>query len=191
MGTRGFVGFVAGERETICYNQFDSYPSGVGLEMLRFALGITDSESRFAQARVRAAALVHVSDEVPPTQKDIDALEPYTDTRVGGTGPDLNWYQLLRETQGDPEKILESGRAEHVPEWPADSVFCEWGYLLDLDTLVLEVYRGFQKAPHTDGRYHGLHVEGDNYYPVRLIASWPLNALPTREEFLRALGEQE
>ncbi len=42
MGTRGAVGFVLDEKEKITYNHFDSYPSGLGCDVLNYLNSIKD-----------------------------------------------------------------------------------------------------------------------------------------------------
>ncbi|MFI7191417.1 hypothetical protein ACIBQ0_16920 [Nocardia nova] len=183
MGTRGFLGFVANGHETIAYNQFDSYPDALGIAVLDYARSIEDMDA----AKRQAAAIVHVSNDVPPTDEQIEALKQYANMSVGARNDRPDWYQLLRETQGDPAATLAAGHAEHHPDWPADSLFCEWGYLIDFDRGVLQVYEGFQRSPHTAGRFHDRKGENaQGYYPVRLIATWALDALPDDAAFVRA-----
>lgn len=188
MSTRGFVGFVADEHETITYSHSDSYPDYLGINVLDWARSVDD----WGEVKAQAAALVHVDDDTPPTPEQIERLSPYARESVS-TRELTDWYVLLRETQGDPAAILAAGHAEHAPDWPADSLFCEWGYLLDLDRGVLEVYRGFQDEPHTDGRFHDRprptgRYAASGYYPVRLIASWKLTELPDTHAFLAAVN---
>lgn len=175
MSTRGFLGFVAEGHETITYVHFDAYPSGLGADVLRFARSVTDWDA----VKRQAAAIVHIDADVPPTPEQCTALERFADHEVGGKdpSPDAEWYRLLRHTQGDPAALLEAGHAAHDPAWPGDSLFCEWGYLLDLDAGVLEVYGGFQKRPHTGGRFSDRKCR-DGYHPVRRVASWLLTELP-------------
>lgn len=35
--------------------------------------------------------------------------------------------------------------------WAADSLYCEWGYVLDLDTETFEIYQGFNTTPLNPG----------------------------------------
>lgn len=182
MGTRGFVGFVADEKETITYNQFDSYPGGVGLTVLRFARQAEGTN--FYRIKEAAANLVHVSDAVPPTREQIVKLARYANTRVSTGDVEAEWYVLLRETHGDPDLILKVGYAEHSPKWPLDSLFCEWGYMLDFDARKLDVYKGFQEAPPTDGRWAGNIGQSDGYFAVNRVASFDLDNLPTDDEFV-------
>lgn len=75
----------------------------------------------------------------------------------------------------------------------ADSLFCEYAYIFDLDNSVLEAYVGYQKEDHSDGRFAGMKKKnedwvpdypGQNYYaPIRLVGSWKFTDLPTQAGF--------
>lgn len=208
MGTRGFIGFVADEREVIAYNHWDSYPSELGLAMLGF---LREAAKNPAVLRTAVQQLRVVEEGEKPAAADIEHLAPWTDLRVS-EGSTADWYCLLRGTQGDPAAMLEAGIIEHnSTAWPLHSLFCEWGYLADLDgDGLLEVYRGFQTEPHDQGRFAGRteylaqqqaqQAERDAkghgynpglYYPVALMARWPLADLPDDAAFLAALEEKE
>jgi hypothetical protein len=182
MSTRGFLGFVANERETITYIHFDAYPSALGADVLKWARTVADWDT----VRQQAAALVHIDGDVMPTEEQRTALAQYAKPDVGGKegDPGEEWYRLLHGTFGDPAATLVGGHAPHAPDWPGDSLCCEWGYLVDLDANTFEVYQGFQQVPHK-GRFSGRETNPrSGYAPVKLLASWPLDALPDDETFL-------
>lgn len=194
MGTRGFVGFQANNRETISYNHWDSYPDGLGLTVLNFVRHFTtDTENLY---REQAANLHHVDENVKPTRDEVVKLIKYSNLSVSERDAE-DWYCLLRETHGNPTAILGCGYAEHAPEWPKDSLFCEWGYLVDFDTRKLEVYQGFQTTPPRSGRWAGQsprpRYEGDSggYHAVNLVATYDFDDLPTDEAFTARLEPQE
>jgi hypothetical protein len=184
MGTRGFIGFVVDGIEKIIYNHFDSYPGGLGIDVLEW---LANAELAKTKDQARSLRMVKRGDE--PTAADIQRLRRFADTGVS-TGQLDEWYVLLRKTQGDPALILEAGVAEDAIEFPKDSLFCEWGYLIDFDVDRLEVYRGFQHSSPSAGAWQGGGPDKNGYYPVTLAASWPLSSLPTSEQFL-ALEEAE
>lgn len=183
MGTRGFIGFVAGGVEKIGYNHSDSYPDGLGLTVLAWLRNVDGGAAADAAARLKV-----VAHDDEPSDEDIERLKAYADFGVGGHSERPTWYQLLRETQGQPELVLEAGAIEDASQFPMDSLFAEWGYLVDFDTNAFEVYRGFQRAAHELGRFAsrgtGRAAAIDTYYPVALVASWPLDSLPTDEVFV-------
>jgi len=186
MGTRGFVGFVSDELETITYNQYDSYPSGMGVDVLNFVRGMDEEFYRNKAANIR-----HVGDSTPPTRDEVVELIGHANLNVS-TGSSEEWYVLLRETHGDAKKILDVGFAENAPEWPLDSLFCEWGYLIDFDSRTLDVYQGFQQRPPKTGRWKSDHPTHDNgYFPVRLVAAYSFDGLPTDEAFVQTLEKDD
>lgn len=195
MGTRGFLGFVIDGTEKIAYNHFDSYPSGLGSDVLSW-LRIAASEG-VEHIEERARALTVVEADSTPTAEQIEQLREFANLNVGEQTVD-DWYVLLRETQGKPGAILQAGYMEDAHDFPRDSLFAEYGYLVDLDAKVFEAYRGFQTSEHDRGRFAARGPAdrspsslGDIYYPCALVASWPLDQLPTDDEFSAALDADE
>lgn len=199
MGTRGFITFVADKQEKTAYNHWDSYPEGKGVQILAW---LRKAAEHPAALREAAKRLRVVSPQSMPTTEDIGQLMRFADTSVS-TGNLGEWYVLLRHTQGDPGAMLDAGVIEDASEFPLDSLFAEYGYVIDLDgDGLFEVYRGFQKEPHDKGRfarrtsYLDYQCASENkrmmtglYYPVALAARWPLADLPTEADFLEALKE--
>lgn len=66
----------------------------------------------------------------------------------------------------------------------ADSLFCEYAYVVDLDQRTFEVYKGYNQHP-VEPEERFANMEGkDEYYPVKHLTTFSLDALPTNEEFL-------
>jgi hypothetical protein len=204
MGTRGFVGFVVDDTEKIAYNHFDSYPGGLGADVLHWLWShrhelTCDIHKGVSNGPVALARQLRV---VPPastpTAEDVERLREFANLSVGTQQVD-DWYVLLRETQGRPDLMLKAGVIEDAGQFPMDSLFAEWGYVVDFDTQQFEVYEGFQHAKHDKGRfadrepYQPPHRAGKpiEYWPVALVASWPLDKLPTTPEFLAAFADED
>lgn len=212
MGTRGAFGVIIGEREKIGYNQFDSYPDGHGVENLRWIRDQIE-DGNLAKLRAMAERLRVVADE-KPAPEDIERLAPWTNLGVSEQSTD-DWYCLTHGSHGSLAETLKCGYVEDSSTFPLDSLFCEWAYVIDFDAGVFEVYEGHQEALPTRGRWAGrptpeedaenyrLHIEWrkqqdpprepwlsevSEFKAVNLIASWPLDALPTDEVFLLACG---
>jgi hypothetical protein len=66
-----------------------------------------------------------------------------------------------------------------------DSLMNEWTYVLDYDKRTFEVYTGFNKSPlHKHERFYS-NQSNRGYYPVKNVAIYSLDDLPTMEEFLK------
>lgn len=190
MGTRGFITFVAGGAEKTAYNHCDSYPDGLGLTVLEWLRGAVADEPAL---REKVAALRVVDSESAPAAEDVERLRPWTNLGVGNQST-ADWYCLLRETQGKPGEMLAAGVVEDAKDFPRDSLYAEYGYVVDADTQTFEAYEGFQRSPHKFGRFAGRepvkHSVGD-YYPVALVASWSFDSLPDDDAFAAAFGTDE
>lgn len=70
-----------------------------------------------------------------------------------------DWYCLVRNLQGnfnkyrelvnDDKKIYMTNENNFIK----DSLWCEYGYIINLDEETLEFYKGFQKTPQEGNRY--------------------------------------
>jgi len=201
MGTRHLVAVqLDGEYKIAQYGQWDGYPEGQGVRVLKF-LKETNPDAFIAQLRrLRWATDEQIEDAWVAAgavrESSFTSLE--VAEQIKNTHPELS-----RDTGA---AILDVVLRAAVPEnllmrdnigFAQDSLFCEWAYVIDFDTNVLEVYIGFQKAPDFDGRFAGPMTSGidNNYGPVKKLLSYSLSALPTETAFLEdceaACAEQE
>ncbi|HEX4815838.1 MAG TPA: hypothetical protein VFV66_24090 [Nonomuraea sp.] len=157
-------------------------PAGVGLHVLTWLREVMQAPDVLRQ---RVTALRVVDPDGRPDEDDIDRLGRYAD-RLTPSSLVRHWWQLLWQTQGDPEVMLEAGVIADASTFPLSSG-CEWGYLADLDTMVFEVYRGGQKRPHQRGRFAN-RPGPPGHHPAALAAAWPLDRLPRDLAFLNALA---
>ena len=145
MSTRGAVGLIFNNNneEKIGYNHFDSYPEGLGNEILTFLKGKTIDELKSIFSNI---TLVKNSDN------DV-----------------WNWQKHTFNTE-----FLDESR------FLIDSLFCEFAYIINLDTNKFEVYVGFNKNPNAAGRYakYTLYKDYENvYYGVKLVKEIELTDL--------------
>ena len=233
MGTRGFIGWKLDGEIVIAYQQFDSYPDYVGVRFLgavrteqqRILTEYADAQAESGQpatqdkaelakiVRERFAARLRsvrrVSEDGPePTDED---REKYAHLANGQVNNGEGWYSLLRNLQGELSAVLDAQVIlEHDPNWPRESLFCEWGYLLNLDADGglgrIEVYRGFQTASPKAGEWAGepaplektfewvgawpyqkrvaTGTRPSEYFPVDCLGWFSFIDPPTEDEFL-------
>ena len=179
MGTRGAIGFRLDGKDKVTYNHFDSYPSGLGADILSELSGIKNWDN----VKDAVRAITFVNEEVPPTQTQIEQCREFTDLGVGDQS-ETDWYCLLRNAQGSLAPYID-GRLPFMADnqgFLLDSVFCEYAYIVNLDDMVLEFYKGFNKDNKAAGRYASKHRtrkgEAPDYYGVVLMDTMPLTDLP-------------
>lgn len=175
MGTRGIMGLRIDGQDKLTYNHFDSYPDGLGVDMVRDIKAILANEG-IDWFKDKARNIKLVGKNSKPSDEEVEKLKQYSDLSVGEQSYE-DWYSLLRELQGQLKAILEAGYMIDSHEFIKDSLFCEWAYIVNLDDMVLEVYTGFQKEKHGLGRYTTSEPR-DVYYPCALIATYPLIEIP-------------
>lgn len=75
----------------------------------------------------------------------------------------------------------------------ANSLFCEYGWVIDLDKNTFEGYEGFNREALTENeRFYFLSDKAeDGYMPVKLVAEWQLDNLPTLDEMCAPFNEDE
>jgi hypothetical protein len=179
MGTRGVVGFHVNGKDKVSYNHSDSYPSGLGAEVLAFIQGTS-----LAEIKKTAERIILIDEDIPPTPEQIKDCEPWTDLGVSSQSTS-DWYCLLRGAQGDLSAYTDG--LKYMPDsnsFLLDSLFCEYAYIINTDEQVLEFYSGFNKKSRLrKGRYAAIQSEPDsNYYGVALIKKYPLEDILAADE---------
>lgn len=160
MGTRGLMAFTVDGETKAGYVHFDSYPSGLGADVLEWLHETLNEQT--GKALTQARNLVVVNDETTPTAEQIEALKRYSNTNVSTKQLD-EWYVLLRETQGNPALTLEAGHMYGVSR--VEPYRLGWGheYLYVVD---------FDKRTFTASGYG------------RLLGHWSFDELPTKADFI-------
>jgi hypothetical protein len=184
MGTRGafgYVGTVEGEELTkVTYNHWDSYPSVLGCKIVNYIKGKSFDDMRKDFSKIQL-----VSEEDTPAKEQVEecSLAETTNTDVGGQSEE-DWYCLLRGAQGDLDKHANVGYMIDSQVFLYDSLFCEWAYILNMDTKELEIYRGFQKDKNkVKGRY------GDNDWFIDRLKG--MDGFRAKPKYTRVLAAAE
>lgn len=194
MGTRGLLGFRADQKDYLTYNHFDSYPDCLGEAMVGFAR-VWGSKAKQAELKNRVVSLKMVGDNDAPTPEIIAKAKKLGlyDPSVS-TGRETEYYALLRKAQGEPDQYLAIGVMPDGADFALESLFCEYAYIINLDTGELEFYEGFNQDWNAEGRYAGKadkvrvyenyrgsglrHEEPNEYAGIRLVGTCPLDAIP-------------
>lgn len=190
MGTRNLTLVVhEGKVRVAQYGQWDGYPQGLGKDIAKVL-----QKTNVKNLRKAVDKCVFVGDE---------KIEQYYKAVGSDGGPWVTMdvsdkfkaaHPLLHRDYSGGKALSEilaaakkKGPIELVDqrEFAADSLFCEWAYVLDLDNETVEVYEGFNTSPLTEkDRFFPLqseakskaekHHSGEHYYPVRLKKSYSI-----------------
>jgi hypothetical protein len=193
MGTRNLTIVQAdGEYKIAQYSQWDGYPSGQGKTVLDFCRRMF-AEGKW-DAFKKKLALVKLC-----TNDEIEKM--YFDLKINVSGDfisvsdakkfDCTWPCFSRDIGAEILNIVMDSEKEVCTkssiDFAGDSLFCEWAYVVDLDKNILEVYKGFNQVPLSEGdRFYG-YAKGNSpeYHPVVKLKSFDLGSLPTDEEFYK------
>lgn len=175
MGTRGLYGIRKGNVDKCTYNHWDSYPDGLGRDILQFCA--THSEQQISDL-YNLIELFNTNVPLTEEQKAMCKINGYVNLNVSSQS-DSDWYCLLRELQGNIDawdKTLKQNAKLPMSDdidFIKDSLFCEYGYIINLDTHCLEYWIGFQHQPDPSNRYG--QDNRDDYYPCKLVAEFKLS----------------
>ena len=165
MGTRNSTIVIQdGLMKVAQYGQWDGYPSSAGIGILDFLSDV--NMDSFKEA---------VSNCTEFTDKEIEEGVFFADH------PHLsrdNGYKILELiTNANGLKLCSDTR------FVANSLFCEWAYVIDLDKNKFEVYKGFnKKILPNNARFKNMeHLSENRYYPVKKVIQFELNELPLTE----------
>ena len=171
MGTKGIYGFRKNGVDKLTYNNMDSYPSALGEQIVNFCMETSLEELNNIFDRI-----IMVDENNKPTQEEYKICTNHIKLPI--YDPDTLWRTTLRKVEGYIY-VYKNGlpyMLDHI-RFINDSLFCEYGYIINLDDKVLEFWRGGQsKKPQEENRY-GIEKNDDGYYPCKLVISFPLNNL--------------
>tara|TARA_Y100000310_G_C20652820_1_gene800393 strand:+ start:965 stop:1606 length:642 start_codon:yes stop_codon:yes gene_type:complete len=187
MGTRGLICIHCdGAFKLAQYGQWDHYPDGQGGAIVDFLAKVDLDALKFQARKSRMAT----NNEVQERWVQVGATPG-----ASWVGMDIakrfreKWPQLSRDSGAETLPYIMAAEepllSPDSASFAADSLFCEWAYVIDLDTMNFEVYEGYQQEPHESGRFWDMPYEPEDdtrkkrkYWPVKLVAAWPIRAIP-------------
>lgn len=187
MGTRHIVAVVLNDEYKVAqYGQWDGYPEGQGAVIQQFFSH--DSEYvNMDRLREAVSNCTFMTDE--EYHRIFNSFAKTSD--MGMTMDEADKFKasqygyLSRDTSAEIIPLIYERNGLPLTNsisFAADSLFCEWGYVINLDNDTLEIYKGFNKEPLAESeRFADMQpVEWgeDTYFPIKLLMVVPLNELP-------------
>lgn len=192
MGTRGSVIIVKDGESKGYYNQFDCYPmGGLGEEIIAEMkkIDIMDGWEQFAE-NVRKVELVK-SSKVPSKEVQQKYIDKGFHNSGVSTGLPTEWYSLLRELQGVGyiQAIVE-GTVEHMLDGTkfVEDSSCSYAYVIDLDKMVLEFYRGCQNKSQSGNRF-GTRGSIEEGFPCAKVGQLSLKGIAKDDRAVEIMNE--
>lgn len=201
MGTRNLTCVVfEGRYKVAQYGQWDGYPSGQGLTILNF----------LREQFNREQFLKNLSKCRFANDEEINSLwlasgakpgDKFVNMEISKRFKEAN-PQLSRDTAAEVLSMIQGAKGD-LPlsdslNFAADSLFCEFAYVIDLDKGTFEVFKGFNHEPLSgDERFAFLAGKADQphreekYMPVKHVHTFHIDALPEEQEFLALLKPKD
>lgn len=168
MGTRNLTSVYWQKKTKVAqYGQWDGYPAGAGLTVLKFLQTVDLKKFKEQLKKVKFLSAQEIKDRWKECgADDSDFVGMDVSDKFKKQYPELH-----RDTGADILNLIYQGSAFNLWDdhnFADDTLFCEWHYLIDLDKNKLTVY--------SSGN------------PVK---TYNLNKLPTKKQFLKDLEEKE
>jgi hypothetical protein len=149
-----------GETKVAQYGQWDGYPAGQGVTILKF---LKNNNLKKFRNKLESVSFF--------TKEQEEELEGMSDKELFKKYPHINrnmGAEILTEIyKGNAKKLINS------EGFAIDGLFCEWAYVVDLDKNIFEVYRGFwQKELTKKDRFYSDGYNSGGYYPVKLLKTY-------------------
>lgn len=182
MATRGIYGFRKNNYDKLNYNHFNSFPSGLGVDIVFFIKSHSLEEINKLCDELIPLPYDTYFEELSPEQKNM-MIEFAKEQHEDFEGKKLSY--MLAPFEGNLEAYYDYPQVRLMrddKEFIKNSLSCEWGYIINLDNNTLEIWQGFQSEPDITNRY-GVEIyyqyETSNYYPCKLIKEYKLENIKT------------
>jgi hypothetical protein len=203
MGTRHLISVVHNNEYKIAqYGQWDGYPSGQGVDVLKFCkefLADPCSLNIFLKQldKVRFIDTDEYSKLWANIGIDLNQNNGYV-TISQSDKFDAKYPYFSRDNSAKILNMIYNSSDDEILltnsiDFASDSLFCEWAYVVDLDKMTLEIFKGFNSSKLMSTpkeRFANLIPERQNeYYPVKFLYEFSILSLPDPNVFLEILDQ--
>ena len=188
MGTRNLTCVQKdGELVVAKYCQWDGYPKGQGKIIIDFIAKKFDKKlfiSKLANVKTISEKKLKSLWEKCGANSNSEFVSLDVSDKFAKQYPhlhrDMGGTVLAFIQDSDGEVLLQNDK-----EFAKDSLFCEYAYVLNLDTDSLDICNGFQKENPADSifynskKYRPTKKKGDGsvYYPIGFLMSIPFSSI--------------
>lgn len=191
MGTRSIICIVKdGAYKLAKYCQWDGYPTGVGAGIANYLR----QEGFLDQLKEKCDLLYDMTDEEERAawrSIGVDIVASGGSVRLDDYSRFTARYpQISRDKSYEILALIVTASkpigVRNDLDFAANSLFCEWGYVIDFDKEIFEIYRGFNERPLTENdRFYFLAEKeregGAEWHGIRKCTEYGLDSIPTFE----------
>jgi len=192
MGTRGLYCVIHKAKTVVAqYGQWDANPEGNGVTLFNFLKSVNLDWFKEKLEQVKFVNKTKQK-EIDKWLKSIGSIDGWLTTEQSKLYQNKYPY-ITRDLGGKIMELILCAPADEIIwvqdsiEFAADSLFCEWAYVIDLDKGNFEVYEGYNhKTLSKPQRFKYMEEVGKDYTPVKCIKKFKISKLSklTEEEFL-------
>jgi hypothetical protein len=165
------------------YGHCDGYLEGAGLDIINFIKLNFSNNSKLEEFKTKVSKLEFYSDI------ELEILK----------AKNSNYPVFYCENSNEILNLVLNNnitKVESYSDFASNSLFCEYGYVLNLDSLELEIYLGFNKNPVPKGeRFCNFKKSDGDYYPIRFFDKISfdiiINGSETPKEIIKNLVKKE
>ena len=142
MSTRGAWGIKREDKIIVQYNHFDSYPTGLGKQIVEdLNEWYKDASEEWIKRLNEVLDEVEVIDEEKTPKPTEEQLQYIKDEGINFDENIKEWFSVLSELQGRVLPYLKGFKyfLNAGKDWLEDKLFCEWAYIFNLDNNTLEI----------------------------------------------------
>lgn len=176
---RGFLCFVVSNEEKVVPVLGDASPEALGVDTLVWLRTYAPFRTGLRE-KLRALRMFSPGEYWPADEVERDRIA--VELRAKDA--------MMAEDEALRPGVIAAGPFARG-EWSLASSSYEisWGYVVDVDRGEFGVYRGGQRFEHGLGRFRDRPRLIRDWWPPKLVTTWPLGGLPTDQQFVRAVEE--
>jgi hypothetical protein len=187
MSSRGAYGFRLNEKDYITHSKYDSYPTGL---LFRLMKQLKTIPNEHLSKGVNKIQLINSNKKISITDYSLYKNHPVINSIC-----ENNDLKFKRNEIWSTFLIDDSDILRYFAETPFslmvdysnyvyNSLFCEYAYIINLDTNMVEVYKGYNQFFYLDGRYamvtdDYLTSSNQNYGGCYFVGEIPLELIYT------------
>ncbi|KAF7874988.1 hypothetical protein EAF04_002161 [Stromatinia cepivora] len=139
MGTSGLLVFVFGTQRRATYCHYDSYPTGLGQDIVDFILELQPEQYAIMNQHLEKLEWVEQNIQVP---KDLqEKYQKLGYSQSSGDARQTEWYWILRKVQGAQAlRPILDGKLEHLVDAKLNDSKPEFSYFVDFQEMTLETW---------------------------------------------------